>query len=69
MNEDIGKSIKKLDYSILGCKPASVWKVYKNDKKIKVLIENTGLMTPARMFGIGNTKRPPKVPDYYLVVP
>ena len=50
-SEDAVIQLKNFNGSFLGCKVGSVWKVHKNDKKVKKLIEFADLpQTPQRIF-------------------
>lgn len=66
-NEDAVTQLKNFNGSFLGCKVGSVWKVHKNDLKIKKLIEFADLpQTPQRIF---EHKRGHRIPDYLLIIP
>jgi len=66
-NEDILTQLERLEYSLLGCKVGSVWRVHKNIGKIKRMVTYADYqLTPARLF---DTRRVNRKPDYLLVVP
>jgi len=66
-NEDAVTQLKNFNGSFLGCKVGSVWKVHKNDSKIKKLMQFADLpQTPQRIF---EHKRGHRIPDYLLIVP
>jgi hypothetical protein len=51
----------------MGCKIGTIWKVNRQKKKMKQLINYVDLpQTPARVFGF---KRGHTAPDYLLLVP
>lgn len=66
-DEDVVTQLSQLDYSLLGCKVGTVWKISKDVKKMKQIVQYADLVqTASRLL---NYKPGHRIPDYLLILP